>query len=384
MAGSPSFKDGLNSAKNKYKSTDERRSSDQNKYDAMEKRGYDDLSNLETYQAKGQHSRLKESGVFDTNTAAQQEMKNANFDYSGDLSGYNSGAERGLKFDEGDYKYLLSKGASDEAIQSHIGTLAKGQVHQTITSNKKLAGDLYRGDMDKSKGIESYDMGGGFNRSDISYLQDQGYSNEEIADYGLSSGKSFGGSTAKFLEKQGRLNTRADNTFDQSANSLPSKMQQKVDAAPIDVNHQYKAPNLDTERDRIDEEINKDHWGTTYAQTSQMIAESPYEHDSQKFLDKHLGMARKAAASRTGLDLSKYKSDYDIDLIALNKQIHQRPVYAKAKADLQGLMTFGDMYRNMRENPNSWSTSSNPKSVESPDFESWYKASKNDIDKIEI
>ena len=384
-AGSAQFEKNLNKAQDPFSVNANKVNNQQTSYDAAETRGYDDLNNNETYKALNQHNNLKEGGRFDYQNSARSGLKDSNFDFGGDLSTFNSEAAGSKNFDMQDVKYLRQNGASNEAINKYIGGL--DNVHDSITTNQKYGGKHYRGDMDKSKGIDQYDMGKGFNKWDINYLKKQGFKDNEIADYGLASGEKHGSGTANFLNEMGRLDTRARNTFDPSAASAtePSKMQQKVDAAPIDVKHEYSAPDIQPQMDRVDEEINRDYWGETLKQTQQMIKESPNEHDSQKFLTKHLDMARTMRESQTGLDLSsKYNSGISLDINALDKQIRQTPLYWQGRSELQGLQTFGDKYRNSRENGPSWKNASPPAKFEPPDLKSLYNQTKNDINSINI
>jgi len=382
-AGSDGFKQTMSQARDPFTINAEKVNKQQKSYDAAEARGYDNLNNMETYKAASQHNRLKEGGRFEYQGAARTGLKDGGFDFGGDLSSYNSEAAGNKGFDRQDVTYLKANGASDEAINKYIGGL--DNVHDNLSTSKRYGGKHYRGDMDKSKGIDQYDMGKGFNSWDIKYLQKQGFDDNAIADYGLASGKNHGAATANFLNDMGRLDTRAKNTFDQSAASAtePSKMQQKVDAAPIDVKHEYSAPDIQAQMSRVDEEINKDHWGDTYKQTQQMINESPNEHDSQKFLTKHLDMARAMRESHTPLNLSsKYNSGITLDLNALDKQIRRTPLYWQSRSELQGLQTFGDKYRNSRENGPSWRNPDAPKPYEPPNFKDIYDKGKRDIDDI--
>ena len=384
-AGSAEFQKSLKQAQDPFTVNVDKINHQQKSYDAAETRGYDDLNNMETYKAASQHNHLKEGGKFDYQNSARAGLKDGGFDFGGDLSTFNSEAAGSKGFDKQDVTYLKKNGASDEAINKYIGGL--DNVHDNLTTSKKYGGKHYRGDMDKSKGIDQYDMGKGFNIWDIKYLQKQGFDDNAIADYGLASGKNHGAATANYLNDMGRLDTRAKNTFDQSAASAtePSKMQQKVDAAPIDVKHEYSAPDIQAQMGRVDEEINKDHWGDTLKQTQQMIKESPDEHDSQKFLTKHLDMARAMSESQTPLDLSsKYNSGTSVDLNALHKQISKSPLYWQGQAELQGLKTFGDTYRISRESGSSWSNPSAPAKYEAPDFNSIYNKTKDDLNKIKI
>ena len=364
FAGSSEFTNGLTKAKDPFAA--QNRTKTQKIYDAYEDRGYKNLSNLETYKAQGQYNKLKEGGKYDFHDTARAGMKSNSFDFGGDLSGYDSASAGNKRFDMGDIKYLKKSGASDEAINKHINSLDK--VHDSVRNSSKYGGTHYRGDMDKSEGIEQFDMGKGFNKWDINYLKSQGYDDKSIADYGINSGLKHGAATAKYLDDLGRLDTRAKNTFADRGNTNPF-------TAPADISEQ---------QDRVDQEMNKDYWGKQVKRENKWIANSPNEHDSKKFYAKHLGMARAAEDTRTGLDLSKYKSGFKLDINALAKQIDRTPLYWGARSELQGLKTFGDTYRNSRENPKSWAQPTPMEGVESPDFTAWYDKYTKDIDDIKV
>ena len=377
-AGSSWFKQQVNSANQPLGMgsdpfADINRKNNQRKYDAYKDRGYDDLSNYETYQAQQEHNNLKEGGRFEYQGAARTGLKDGGFDFGGDLSSYNSEAAGTKGFDRQDVFYLKKNGASDEAINKYIGGL--DNVHDNLTTHKRYGGKHYRGDMDKSKGIDQYDMGKGFNIWDINYLKKQGFDDKAIADYGLNSGEGYGASTAKFLASQGRLDTRARNTFGNPSSQLEN--------TPIDVPYQNITPDLKEQQDRVDEEMNRDYWGEQVKKEDELMDNSPLEYDPQKFLAKHIGMARDNAKTRTGLDLSsKYNSGFKLDINALDKQIRKTPLYWGARSELQGLKTFGDRRRNSRENPLSWKQPKPPKGYEPPDFDSLYKRNINDINSI--
>jgi len=73
-----------------------------------------------------------------------------------------------------------------------------------------------------------------------------------------------------------------------------------------------------------------------------------------------------------------------IDIVALDKHIRRGPMYHEAKSELAGLLTYGDKYRNSRENPLKWNQPNPMEGVEKPDFESIYDRTKKDIDDIDI
>ena len=378
-AGSSEFKQQVNSANQPLGMgsdpfADVNRKKQQRKYDAYKDRGYDDLKNLETYKARGQNSKLKEGGRYDTQDAAKASMQANNFNFGGDLSGYDGGAAGVKGFDMQDVRYLQKAGASKEAIQKHIRSL--GNVHDSVRNNSQFGGTHYRGDMDKTKGIEQFDMGKGFNIWDINYLKKQGYDDKQIADYGINSGKNHGAATAKLLHGLGRLDTRAENTFGNPSSQLEN--------TPIDVPYQNITPDLKKQQKRVDQEMNRDYFEEQVKKEDELMANSPLEYDPQKFFAKHLGMARAAADTRTGLDLSKYRSGLDFDVQALDKHIRKTPMYWGARSELQGLKTFGDTYRNARENPPSWSQPNPMKGIETPDFQEIYNRTKKDIKGIKV
>ena len=345
----------------------------QQRYGAYEERGYDNLSNLETYKARSQNNRLKEGGRYDYRDAAKAGMQSNKFDFGGDLSGYDSAAAGTKQFDRSDVKYLKKSGASDEAINKYISGL--DNVHDSLRTSSQYGGTHYRGDMDKTKGIEQFDMGKGFNIWDIKYLQNQGYDDKAIADYGINSGLNHGSASAKYLDSLGRLDTRAKSTFGNTLSQLEN--------TPINVPYQNTTPDLKEQQDRVDEEMNKDYWGQQEKREDRLIANSPNQHDSEKFLKKHIGMARGLANTRTGLDLSsKYNSGFNLDINALDKQIRKAPLYWGARSEVQGDKIFGDRYRNSRENSMNWKQPDPPKAFVPPNFASIYDKTKKDIDNI--
>ena len=73
-----------------------------------------------------------------------------------------------------------------------------------------------------------------------------------------------------------------------------------------------------------------------------------------------------------------------INIEALDKQIRRAPLYDEAKSTLEGLKTFGDMYRYGRESLPEFKTPSPMEAVEKPDFQGIYDRTKKDIDDIDI
>jgi len=73
-----------------------------------------------------------------------------------------------------------------------------------------------------------------------------------------------------------------------------------------------------------------------------------------------------------------------LDIVALDKHIRRGPLYHEAKSEIAGLLTYGDKYRNSRENLGSWNQPNPMEGIESPDFESIYDRTKKDINDIKI
>ena len=73
-----------------------------------------------------------------------------------------------------------------------------------------------------------------------------------------------------------------------------------------------------------------------------------------------------------------------IDIEALDRHIRRAPMYDEAKSKLEGLKTFGDMYRYGRESLPDFKTPAPMEAVETPDFEGMYNRTKKDIDDIDI
>ena len=138
---------------------------------------------------------------------AQEKMGDA---YKKDITQYNSKARGAKSFDMADVRYLREQGYSDKEIQAYSSGLSADKLSQGIKlNNKDFAGDHYRGNMAKGAAIGDHDVGSGFNMSDVKYLQNQGFSDEEISKHAnqmvTEGGKSHGLAMARYMEKHGQL-----------------------------------------------------------------------------------------------------------------------------------------------------------------------------------
>ena len=120
------------------------------------------------------------------------------------------------------------------------------------------------------------------------------------------------------------------------------------------------------------------------------IAQGSGDTDGASFVSKYSNANRQAQAGRS--DGSSIANKYinnaaasnPIDIVALDKHIRKTPLYSEAKSELAGLLTYGDKYRNARENLPNWSQPTPMEGVEKPDFSGIYDKTKKDIDSIKI
>ena len=120
------------------------------------------------------------------------------------------------------------------------------------------------------------------------------------------------------------------------------------------------------------------------------IAQGSGNIDGASFVNKYSSANRQAQSGRS--DGSSIANKYinnaaaanPLDIVALDKVIRARPLYSEAKSELQGLLAFGDKYRNSREDIKSWSQPNPMEAVEKPDFGGIYDKTKKDIDSIDI
>ncbi len=122
---------------------------------------------------------------------------------------------------------------------------------------------------------------------------------------------------------------------------------------------------------------------------NQKLTQADSEQSSNIY-NKYVNANRQAQFGRGDVSsiIDKYtfkaRESNPIDVTALDKHIRRGPMYHEAKAEVAGLQTYGDKYRNSRENSKSWSQPDPMEGVEKPDFMSFYKQTKKDIDSIDI
>ena len=101
-------------------------------------------------------------------------------------------------------------------------------------------------------------------------------------------------------------------------------------------------------------------------------------------VNKSLQQGNSDGSSIANKYVQNAKNNQTFDVEAMDRQIRRNPLYHNAKSEIEGLLTYGDKYRNSRENPLSWKNPTGPDAVEKPDFGSIYDKTKKDIDGIDI
>lgn len=128
---------------------------------------------------------------------------------------------------------------------------------------------------------------------------------------------------------------------------------------------------------------------SSYSPTNDRISKQG-DIDGSEFVNRYASVNRNIQSGNSdGSSIAnKYvqsaRNNQKFDVEAMDRQIRRNPLYHNAKSELEGLLTYGDKYRNSRENPVSWRNPTGPDAMEKPDFESIYDKTKNDIDDINI
>jgi len=177
---------------------------------------------------------------------------------------------------------------------------------------------------------------------------------------------------------------RSDNTpgdfSRQSSSSSDSRMGPGATTAQTTMDSDYGAPNYGP---NFEKQVQREKGiqDDSLAKSSQA---------SSDIFNKYANANRFAQAGRS--DGSSIANKYinnaaasnPIDIVALDKHIRRGPLYHEAKSEVAGLLTYGDKYRNSRENLGSWNQPNPMEGVEKPDFESIYDKTKEDIDSIKL
>lgn len=147
---------------------------------------------------------------------------------------------------------------------------------------------------------------------------------------------------------------------------------------------------LNKGRQRVDTMINSNQYNRQVEREKAFKANSENTQNSIDFYKKYFFLNQDAQKGNS--DGSQIASKYinkaaqsnPIDVVALDKHIRKGPMYHEAKSEVAGLLTYGDKYRNARENPLGWNQPSPMEGFKPPDFQSIYNKTKKDIDGINI
>ena len=190
---------------------------------------------------------------------------------------------------------------------------------------------------------------------------------------------------------QNRLNRSKNAPEDYSSNTPGDFTTQSTSSSDSRM-----GPGATTRQTRMDSDYSAPNYGPNF--NTQVARENSLKNkyytqsssDSTDIFRKYSQVTRQKQPSQSdGSSISnKYinqaRETNPIDIVALDKHIRRGPMYHEAKSEVAGLLTYGDKYRNSRENPLSWNNPDSPKGVDKPDFKSIYDRTKDDIDGIDI
>jgi len=182
-------------------------------------------------------------------------------------------------------------------------------------------------------------------------------------------------------ERRDYRSSRAPGNFsEQSSESSDSRMGPGATTAQTTMDSDYGAPNYGP---NFEKQVQRE-------KTIQSDQQSRSSQASTNIFNKYVNANRTPQAGRS--DGSSIANKYinnaaasnPLDIVALDRHIRNGPAYHEAKSELAGLQTYGDKYRNSRENLAQWQQADPMEAVETPDFESIYDKTKKDIDSIKL
>lgn len=100
--------------------------------------------------------------------------------------------------------------------------------------------------------------------------------------------------------------------------------------------------------------------------------------------EHNTGNAQQFANESVQKYLNTNKANQSVNVNALDSNIRKAPMVDKAKSDLQGLNTYGDMYSYGRNNLPSYNMPDPMEGVERPDFDGMYDKVRDDIDGVKL
>ena len=109
-----------------------------------------------------------------------------------------------------------------------------------------------------------------------------------------------------------------------------------------------------------------------------------YTNNAKDHREDNTAKATKFADKSVKKYLELNKQYQSTNIAQLDKTIRQAPMYDKAKSDVQGLNTYGDMYSYKRNELPTFTPGGDAKPVETPDFRGIYNDTRDDINSIKI
>ena len=100
--------------------------------------------------------------------------------------------------------------------------------------------------------------------------------------------------------------------------------------------------------------------------------------------DSNSAKSKQFAQSTVQSYIDMNKANQSTNVAALDKHIRSQPIVDNAYGTMQGLNTYGDMYRYGREELPDWKKPEPQKPVKQPDFQGMYDQSRKDINNIKI
>ena len=255
--------------------------------------------------------------------------------YKTDINKYDIAAKGNKRFDHADLKYLRNAGYDDDQIATYAQGLGADKLSEGIRHNHgNIAGEFATKAMAEGASISDHDYGKGFNKADLKYLRNQGFSDSEISDHIKTSvtekGARHGNAIAQFMDKQGKL----------------------------DYNYgDWNTAETNTEADTVGETAAGTGTGTgTGTETSSGGSSSggsadqqaqsfmnkykykvgKYTHKSRDYSKVASNISNRALAEADATDLPELKE--------LQKSVDKNPLYWKARSDEQTGNYLGDIW----------------------------------------
>ena len=109
-----------------------------------------------------------------------------------------------------------------------------------------------------------------------------------------------------------------------------------------------------------------------------------FVNNAKNSREQNTQMATQFANNTTQKYLAMNKGNQAADIGKLDQAVRSSSMRDQAKSQIQGLNTYGDMYRYGRESLPQWNSSQAGKPVQTPDFSKMYKNISGDIKDIKI